>query len=143
MSEANYFADFQQLPDGGYIISGSTIGCDSTQTIMTNQDLWLVRLDSNGCLVPGCVTNAGTIETGRKKLNVYPNPANDLIHIDWWLGYSEKATAVIYNLLGQPVMQKRLNGNSNELNISQLPIGFYILQITNGKERIQNKFLKQ
>ncbi len=143
ISQANYFSDFQQMPDGGYIISGSTIGCDSAQALMTNQDLWLVRLDSNGCLVPGCITNAGTIETGRNKLDVYPNPVSDLINIDWWLKGIDNAQLIIYNLLGQPVIQTQLNDYRSELNISNLPRGFYIINIGNGKEQMQSKFLRQ
>jgi len=143
ISQFNYFADFQQLPDGGFIVSGSTDGCDSTGTQMTNQDLWLVRIDSNGCLVPGCITNAGTIETGRSYLNLYPNPAQDELHIAWWMNSSQKVELIIYNLLGQQVVRNEITSNNEEVNIGALANGFYILQISNGKQRMQSKFLKQ
>lgn len=143
VSEANYFADFQQLPDGGYIISGSTIGCDSTQTLMTNQDLWLVRLDENGCLVPGCITNAGTIEVGRNKIDIYPNPASDNINLNWWLKGIDNAQLIIYNLLGQPVMQQQLSSYQSTIDVSDFISGLYIITIYNGSEKLESKFLKE
>jgi hypothetical protein len=38
--------DFRQTYDGGYIVRGGTLNDQN------NQDIWLLKLDSNGCLVP-------------------------------------------------------------------------------------------
>ncbi len=47
----NIFADFQQTPDNGFIICGTTFPCDQPDY---TQDIWLVKLDSCGYLAPWC-----------------------------------------------------------------------------------------
>jgi len=72
----HYFYDFRQMPDKGYVISGMGVKeiDDVAQSMM-----WLVRLDSMGCLIPGCdgtpiidpINNANTVFT------IYPNPVSN------------------------------------------------------------------
>jgi len=69
--------------------------------------------------------------------SVYPNPAEDLINID---GLSNEKVSVI-NLFGQTVIEE---DNTNELNITGLSEGTYLLKISkeNGQSELM-RFVKQ
>lgn len=69
------------------------------------------------------VNNTLTVEPTKRDsfIKVYPNPTTDFIFIDSDLSYQ----STIYNIIGQRV----LNSNSKQLNISNLPIGTYLLYL--------------
>ena len=57
------------------------------------------------------------------EVSVYPNPASDIVHID-----GVEATEIrVYNVNGQ--LLKTVNG-SNEIMVSDLPAGTYLLRVT-------------
>ena len=60
------------------------------------------------------------------KALVYPNPAKEKVTIDG----IEAAEVKVYNALGQVVKTVR---NSNEINVSDLTEGVYLLRITDAK----------
>ena len=62
-----------------------SIVCGDVQQDTMYQSLWLVKIDSNGCLQPGC-NNVGIEEIKYQKqeiLNVYPNPAKDYFIVEY------------------------------------------------------------
>ncbi|WP_010182763.1 T9SS type A sorting domain-containing protein [Aquimarina agarilytica] len=67
-------------------------------------------------------------------INVYPNPTQDLLHIE-----GEFERWEIYNLSGTLINE----GNTSDLNVAKLPVGlYYISLIRNGKKQIF-KFIKE
>lgn len=92
----------------------------------------------------GCVTNDSTTTalantTKLKALSIYPNPATDAVTI---AGASNASYHVI-NLIGQEVLSGKLTGaNIQQLDISSLQTGSYILQIqTTDNQYLTNKLL--
>ena len=70
------FYDMQPTPDGGFIAVGFTYYAFLPDTTYS-QDVWVVKVDSMGCLEPGChlVTGMETQITNlRDALKVAPNP---------------------------------------------------------------------
>jgi hypothetical protein len=67
---------------------------------------------------------------------VYPNPANNSVSIQ---SLSEIGLTTIYNSIGKIIFQKNINSNEQQIDLSKLPSGIYILQ-TQGR---QNKFIKE
>jgi PKD repeat protein len=66
---------------------------------------------------------------------IEPNPANDLIRFTYNISNAQSITIAIYNILGERVMLisdgYQIEGTHNkEINLSQLPSGAYLLQIT-------------
>jgi hypothetical protein len=125
-STFNYFTDFQQIQDGGFVITGSTNGD-------LNQDLWLVKLDSMGCLEP-CFTNSGTIETGPEKISLqcYPNPANKSTMILFNVPDGAKKTVIKVNdLAGRIMSEISLDpaANSFELQLENFLPGVYLITL--------------
>ena len=72
-----YFFDVQQTTDKGFIISGSAVGDILGEP---NQQMWLVKLDSMGCLEPGCAdtfTYIKPILIQNAIFNIFPNPVTN------------------------------------------------------------------
>ncbi|WP_459212661.1 endonuclease [Aquimarina rhabdastrellae] len=72
------------------------------------------------------------------KFNMYPNPSLDG-SINIILGTSSKATVAIYNILGKLVYQK--NNVSEHLQVSNLPSGILLLQVTSPERKITKKLI--
>jgi hypothetical protein len=76
-------------------------------------------------------------------LSLYPNPASDRLYLMLPDNTFTGCTKVnIYNAQGQLVSQQLLNGSNNEVNISGLAKGIYLLKTSlNSKEEV-SKFIK-
>lgn len=102
---------------------------------------WIMHLDSDGCLVPGCnkILASKEIESGSEKpFKIYPNPStNSMIYIlsqfsssnNYHLELSDLTGKIIKNTKFQPTqgMQYLLNVDNS------IPQGEYILRMI-GKE---------
>lgn len=81
------------------------------------------ELDYNGLLgihnVPG----------NDNKLSCYPNPSTGLIHVN--IDTKSNSTYNLYNITGQKLITNSIPADKT-INISQLPAGQYILEVTTG-----------
>lgn len=79
-------------------------------------------------------------ETTIEQLSIYPNPATgQKVYITTKTNQNKKIE--VYNVLGKPVLSTNLSGN--ELNISSLESGIYILKIKEGKNSATRKLVIQ
>jgi hypothetical protein len=62
-------------------------------------------------------------------LKVYPNPVQDVLHIDLWSNLKD-VMVKIYNVSGKMYEYKELQSWQNELNLSWLEKGMYFVTIT-------------
>lgn len=88
------------------------------------QDMWLMRLDNNGCLAPNChlndvvdTLNSGVPFVDRKgnETIIYPNPANAFFTIECQLA---DFSCSIYDLWGREVYSNRHCNGREEIYIS-------------------------
>ncbi len=104
----HYFFDFRKMNDEGFVISGVGIKeIDSTAQSM----LWLVRLDSFGCLIPGCdetpIINPPLNE--KTPFLIYPNPINNTSTVeinipdDFQIIPGEKLSLNVFDIAGKLV----------------------------------------
>ncbi|HRG79280.1 MAG TPA: PKD domain-containing protein, partial [Cyclobacteriaceae bacterium] len=75
----------------------------------------------------------------------YPNPANDIIYLDWINQNLESLQVIIYNSSGQAVLNQTyynlLHGlNQVEINVSQLAPGIYLASYSTGNNPYSFKF---
>ena len=73
------------------------------------------------------------------EFSMYPNPVENMLKVS--LLDNRKASFRIYTLTGQKV--KSGNLNQNEINVSSLKSGVYILEINDGQKTITKKFVKK
>lgn len=133
----NYFRDLKETPDKGFVIVG-----ELTNLSLWQQNLWLIKLDSMGCEIPNCAVGI-TEETkaSTPAFTLYPNPAQDVLHIEITLPNS---TFVIYDITGKQMLQKELKGTIAQIDISSLPAGLYICRIIQGNTILKPlKFIKE
>lgn len=75
-------------------------------------------------------------------VNIYPNPASDLIVISNISG-SGQAEYSIFNFYGSKVSQGSFVGNKPTIKVSHLSPGLYIIRVTDGKRVATGKFVKK
>ena len=73
--------------------------------------------------------------------HIYPNPANSIITIDG--ATLQNALLSIYNTIGELILQKPLSNGKNEMDVSNLSKGVYIIKIENLQGVIQQKLIKE
>lgn len=76
-----------------------------------------------------------------KTIQVYPNPAKDVLHFG--LNSSEPVNVAIYNTTGQAVANATLNNAGNSIQVSSLPAGVYYIQLSGNGMSGTTKFVKQ
>ena len=69
-----------------------------------------------------------------------PNPVQNLLH----LSYTQKiANVTVFNLIGQKVLEKKIDSNSAQLNFSSLPKGTYIAKVASNGQMNTIKIIKE
>ena len=139
------FRDCKELPDGRILCLGQSD--NPLKEIPFDSEIWLLMLDEEGCLEPGCemdviITTTTTISTSStlptQSGRIYPNPVTDVLHIE----DVSFDSYVISDLVGRKLLQGDFN---TEISLpSSLPSGMYILQLQeNNRLKSVFKFLKE
>ena len=135
----NYLRDIQPTLDGGFIavgLSRDTIRCIEDSLI--TPDLWVIKVDRNGCLgADSCGLDTGIeqeVEETALSISLYPNPASDYLGIAITapaaVGGDNPWRVCLYDLLGRRVLQAALDGtNGGVISIASLPAGLYVVEI--------------
>ena len=113
--------------DGSLVATGS---CNDGQ-----QDLWVLRVDSFGCLVPGCQLydhiseQPGTASKSELNFMLYPNPATGHVYISFRSAGRPKGEFRLYDPKGARVRRFAPTSRSEELEIAltQYPSGSYLI----------------
>lgn len=90
--------------------------------------------------IGSCNGPIGIAEIPHENIVVYPNPANDKIHI---IGLPDQTTARIYNVSGTLMQINKLNKSSNEIDLAALPQGLYFIKLQTSKTIVVKQFIKQ
>ena len=99
-------------------------------------------INGSGVCLPTAIKTAKSVE-----FSVFPNPANNIINIQFSNSFAEdkNATIEIIDLLGQSVYQKsiQLNKESESIDVNNLSKGIYLLNIRNDGKNNVTTFVKQ
>ncbi|ANQ52737.2 S8 family serine peptidase [Flammeovirga sp. MY04] len=77
--------------------------------------------------------------------NIYPNPTKGKVFVQLPATFSTEATVVeVHNLIGQLMFSKVIRdaGNVVEVDLSDMPKGFYMIKLNNGTAQVSGKVLK-
>lgn len=108
-----------------YTVTNS-VGCPTTKTF----DVRIIE----------CITEVNSI-ANTASINVYPNPANQQIHID---GLQTSANYRMLNMVGRVVAHGSLAIGNNEISMIALPRGLYMLEVTDAVSgTITKKIVKE
>jgi hypothetical protein len=86
------------------------------------------------------IKNTGITNLQTLSINLHPNPANNVLIIE---NFSEPTEATIFSIEGKRIKTVYLKNKINEIDISQLPEGIYVLKILNNKINGEERFVKQ
>ncbi len=81
-----------------------------------------------------------------REINIYPNPAADIINIKLNMNAAGRYNIEIIDLYGQSIANKRIistaeNGEFTSVNINNLANGLYLLKITTGTKYYSKRFI--
>lgn len=114
---------------------------NQTFTVPVNFAVTGVQVNPGFDIITG--TNSATLSTDvapdRLGVVLYPNPADDTVHLQLPQG-TEVINAEVYNILGQKVLQVN---SGTAYNVSSLASGAYVLKLQTNQGSTQLKFLKQ
>ncbi|MDA9289573.1 T9SS type A sorting domain-containing protein [Polaribacter sp.] len=82
---------------------------------------------------------AGIDDQDLVSLNMYPNPASDVLNIS---AQNTINTVEIYNVLGQKVIRMNIEDTSAEINVSNLNAGIYLIKYEINNRTSTKKFVK-
>jgi len=125
--------------DDGLIMCGVTRQGE-TDPFPYKRDNWLIKLDSYGCLVPGC-QNVGIEEVVlglNEYLRIAPNPVavgHPLrINFEPPAGFTPKGPlrVVVLDAMGKQVHEERMQQGTGQLATLPLAAGLYYLHVTDG-----------
>jgi len=117
---------------------------------INNNEVWYHKIDNHGHSWPGRNSTTGTNASeliwkffktvvdkhssisdspscNSNTVSVYPNPASSIINIR--TDAQTRSEYTLLNLLGQPVLKGTTDQGGSRLNISQQPVGIYLLLV--------------
>ncbi|WP_336688434.1 MULTISPECIES: zinc metalloprotease [unclassified Chryseobacterium] len=123
--------------DGIYVEGGSYRILNSTGTVVVSGNDYQYSQTRTFKVIPNLVLATNEVK-GKDSFVVYPNPANDVLNIT---KVSGKAKYEIYNAVGQLV--KAGNIDNNQVRVSELVKGTYIITVKEGSISENIKFIKK
>jgi hypothetical protein len=116
----------------------------------TNTTYTVIGTDGNGCSSSATISQSVTICTSVSEMamsgievSVYPNPANQLLHLDV-ANFNKGTQVIVYSSLGQIVLVAELMSNKSVLDVTKLEAGVYTLTLKNEEKLTYPvKFIKQ
>lgn len=118
--------------DGKIIVAGSiTYIPNPNVPSIQNQDYVILRYNNT--------LNLSAEEITQSEITIYPNPAKDILTFKT----TEKIRkAEIYDLNGR-LVKVELGISNNQIDVSSLKTGTYVIKVTSDKKYHQTKFIKQ
>jgi hypothetical protein len=131
--------DVIETPDGGIAAIGTMIDSlpDSSSWSL---DVWLLKVDADGCLTPGCTDSivtatverrGGVLHSGRQVFfRLWPNPVSGEAQVAFYQPAPQGARLRVFNAQGMPVAQQDVPPGSTaaRMDFSGLPPGLYLVQ---------------
>jgi hypothetical protein len=91
----------------------------------------------SGNVDDGTTLGIEELNTVKNTINIYPNPAKNILNIETAMLITE---IEIYSILGKKLLQT----NSKTIDVSKLPKGLYVIKIISSKEiETIKRFVKQ
>ncbi len=136
-TSANYLRDCKTTLDGGIVASGFCSPTSSQDTGL--EDVWVLKIDSNGCDSIGLCSTSPNLNASVQELNthsniihVYPNPNNGIFTV---ITQEDMCAAriEIYNMLGQIIYKRTLKKVNTEIRLDGQSIGVYLYRVISEK----------
>jgi hypothetical protein len=91
-------------------------------------------------LDPSFYTDVENKLVRKNQLNVYPNPASEIVNIQLPENLTQGRLSV-YNITGQEVISLKITESTQQVSVTELPKGIYIISLSAGSEKYLDKLL--
>jgi hypothetical protein len=144
------FWDVLPTAEGGFIAAGAAYQpFNAPYPPGYSQDAWVVKVDSLGCIVPGCDGLTGITEQVTNladALKLYPNPVHGELHVDIKLpadltGHGP-LTLSVTSLDGKRILQQQVPTSAAGevvVDVSSLSSGMYSLHLSDATRWLAGK----
>ncbi|MBN8566568.1 MAG: proprotein convertase P-domain-containing protein, partial [Flavobacteriales bacterium] len=92
-------------------------------------------------------SNLSTKDIAFQNLSVWPNPANNIVNISFESDANDIVTIEMFDIQGRILKQQKADasiGNvSQSIDLNSLPVGVYVLKMTQGNKQFNSKIVKQ
>lgn len=130
------FRDVIEISANSYFVFGTRLHDVSTNS---KSDLWLIKVDADGCIVPGC-NGVGITEQAtnlKDALTIFPNPVahggSFTIALDLPPSVAnDQLQLTVVAADGRVVHQQRIQGSADQLTTTNWATGLYHLHISTG-----------
>ncbi len=145
LGSLHYNFDTEPTPDGGYVGCGYMITLPPEPN-SPSQDIWVYKLDSMGCFVPGC--GVGVEEFRRKEglMKIGPNPVanGDLLNVYISeLASLQAHSLAIYDAQGRMVKKIQVHGGDSTIiiPIDGFETGIYMINLERNNQVLESERL--
>jgi hypothetical protein len=115
----------------------------SLDELFDNLDSLFHMVENGEILIPDDELSVNEFQDSKKLLKVYPNPAKDLIYVEWKGNSDGKINYTIYNSLGEVIKSGYFNSHGRQsINIQNLRSGFYFIIIDKQGVSYSGRFIK-
>jgi hypothetical protein len=111
---------------------------------MVMNNVNLIALHWNVMAYDACLYNAisSPLSANESILSVFPNPVNDKLSLHFSEVNHEPALLTVYNLLGEVLFSKNINSIDQELNLSFINQGTYLIEVRVNECILRSKIIK-
>ncbi len=110
----------------------------------------VVVLNGDGQATAGAIlivtTSVSVLDNTLPGFSVYPSPVSDVMTIQGGFDRPTNVVVTVTNVIGQRVMsftEQQVSGSYNrQVNVASLPVGAYMVEITDGARRMVQKVIK-
>ncbi|MEI6509244.1 MAG: T9SS type A sorting domain-containing protein [Bacteroidota bacterium] len=143
--QSNYPWSIKNVNDG-FVICGA--GKDTTH-LTGYQDAWLIKTDTNGCVVPGCNARDGIVQIINPEafIKVYPNPASTELNIEITDERAKAKNFFMYDNIGNLVTHKNVNTELQNYvyPTSDIKNGLYyfVIELQDGSQAVKKVLIEK
>ncbi len=142
------FNEGVEMPDHGFVLCGTAFGPLEDST---NQNGWVIRVDSLGCLEPGCNFSSAAPEPPGEApdigITLSPNPTSGILHLALTRAGDVLLGVRVFDLQGRVLsdVQYLRSAGWREcvLDLSGQPAGAYVVQVRTSVGWAVKKVIKQ
>ncbi len=130
-----------------YSLDGVTYQASAIFTVPANGNYTVYVKNQQGCVVQqtALVSSIADNELSSVQVNIWPNPAGDVLHLTIGLSNAQQLEFKLLNALGEVVITEAHQWEAGlspiTLATDKLPAGFYTLSIGNGQNNTAKKFV--
>ena len=96
----------------------------------------------SNCASGGFSTSIESEINDEISMNITPNPFLNSINVAYKPD-NKSAKLLIYNLIGEQIMNHNLAGNTTLIDLSKQPSGIYFVTVIDGNKKLNKKIIKQ